>query len=154
VTLPCVSNAASTDYYKAIENVERVSKSLKYIEEDIANKGDAPDIIKQIRFLVKNYNLKENVAASLSTIESSKAREEAKLHGTNAIEDLSQIYEYFSEEMDDMTGKTKPPRDILIFADQATRAADQELKLLIHALPSDITAEVEKQLKSEFEGTS
>jgi hypothetical protein len=48
---------------------------------------------------MKSYNLKENVNLSLQTIESSAAREAAKTHGQNGVEDLSIVFEYFEDQV-------------------------------------------------------
>ena len=50
-------------------------------------------------------------------------RNEAKFHGTSAVEDLSQVFEYFSDEIDNMSGNKFPPRQILSFSLEATKAA-------------------------------
>lgn len=147
-----VANAGgiSSENIKAVEVVIRVTNSLKYIEEDIANKGDPKDVLKQIKFLVNNYKLKDNVALALSTVVTNKV--DAKLHGTNAVEDLAQVFEYFADEIDNMSGNVLPPKDILMFADQATRAAEKELKLFLQSIPSDITDDVNQKLASEISG--
>lgn len=145
------TNAAiGSNNIKAVEVVTRVTNSLKYIEEDIANKGDVQDVLSQIKFLVKNYKLKDNVALALETVVTNKA--DAKLHAQNAVEDLAQVFEYFSDEVDNMSGKKFPPKDILIFADQATRAAEKELKLLLQSIPSDIIDDVNKKIAEEMAG--
>jgi hypothetical protein len=116
--------APSQKVVNAVENIVRVYKSLKYIEEDIENKGDAMTVISEIKALLKNYNLKENVLVSLDLVSKQKeVRNEAKYHGTSAVEDLTQVFEYFSDEIDNMSGRKFPPRQILTFAQEATKAA-------------------------------
>lgn len=118
------SELASPKILSSIENIIRVYKSLKYIQEDIESKGDSKSVIAQIKVLLKNYNLKENIINSLEVVSKDKAiRNEAKFHGTSAVEDLSQVYEYFSDEIDNMSGNKFPPRQILSFALDATKAA-------------------------------
>ena len=56
----------------AIENIIRVYKSLQYIEEDIENKGDPNSVIAQIKVLLKNYQLKDNVIISLDIVSKQK----------------------------------------------------------------------------------
>ena len=41
-----------------------------------------------------------------------------------------------------------PPRDILIFADKATKAAENELKQLIPMYPNDIMDDITRQVNS------
>lgn len=116
--------APSQKVVNAVENIVRVYKSLKYIEEDIENKGDAMTVLSEIKALLKNYNLKENVLISLDLVSKQKeVRNEAKYHGTSAVEDLTQVFEYFSDEIDNMSGRKFPPRQILTFAQEATKAA-------------------------------
>eukprot|EP01036_Dinobryon_divergens_P027871 gene27871-36720_t len=111
------ANIAPPKVTAAIENIVRVYKSLQYIEEDIENKGDPKSVISQIKVLLKNYQLKDNVIISLEI----EIRNEAKFHGTSAVEDLSQVFEYFSDEIDNMSGNKFPPRQILSFALDATK---------------------------------
>lgn len=87
--------------------IQRTRNSLGYILEDIANKGDAASIVSQVKFLVKNYQLSSNVQTSVEIIKERKSREEATTHGKAAVEFLAQIYEYFSDQVDDLTGKVQ-----------------------------------------------
>lgn len=141
----------NTETIQAIENVERVSKSLKYIQEDIASKGDASDIVRQVKFLVQNYKLKDNLTLSLNTIENQKRKSDAKAHAQNALEDLTQVYEYFSDEIDNMSGKKYPPREVLQFANDATIAAQKEFDLLLGLYPSDVMVEVNSKIEKEYQ---
>lgn len=134
---------------KAIENVERVVFSLKYIQDDIAQTADASSVVQQIKFLLTNYKLRENVDKSITTV-TKKLQEDARAHGRNAYEDLASVYEYFEDEIDDMTGKKKPSREVLQFADVALQAARKELKDLIAFYPQDVVNEIEAKLKPEF----
>lgn len=133
---------------QAIETVERVTDSLKYVQEDIANKGDATSIVQQVKFLLNNYKLRDNIKESLSAVEDSK-REHARTHGTAAYEDLAQIFEYYEDDIDDSTGKKTPPREVLTFAQDAVAAAKKELQELISDYPASIVSDIESKLKSE-----
>ena len=93
-----------SSFYRSIMTIQRTRNSLGYILEDIANKGDAASIVSQVKFLVKNYQLSSNVQTSVGIIKDRKAREEATTHGKAAVEFLAQIYEYFSDQVDDLTG--------------------------------------------------
>ena len=62
----------------AIENILRVYKSLQYIEEDIENKGDPKSVIAQIKVLLKNYQLRENVIISLDIVSKVKVNTRGK----------------------------------------------------------------------------
>jgi hypothetical protein len=101
-SLPEVDTGSS--FYRSIMTIQRTRNSLGYILEDIANKGDATSIVSQVKFLVKNYQLSSNVQTSVEIIKDRKAREEATTHGKAAVEFLAQIYEYFSDQVDDLTG--------------------------------------------------
>ncbi|KAJ1380225.1 hypothetical protein B484DRAFT_412111, partial [Ochromonadaceae sp. CCMP2298] len=106
----------------AIESVERVANSLTYIQQDIENKGGAQEIVGQIKFLVRNYKLSDNINSAIVVVpkEGSKAALE---HGRAAVEDLAAVYEYYSEEMDNMSGKKTPAKETLVLADKAVAAA-------------------------------
>lgn len=134
---------------KAIENVERVMFSLKYIQDDIARTSDASPIVSQIKFLLTNYKLRENVDKSIPVV-SKKLQEDARAHGRTAYEDLATVYEYFEDEIDDTTGKKKPSPEVLQFADVAVQAARKELKELIALYPQDVVSEIETKLKPDF----
>ena len=94
-----------SSFFRSIKTIQRTRNSLGYILEDIANKGDAASIVSQVKFLVKNYQLSSNVQTSVGIIRDRKAREEATTHGKAAVEFLAQIYEYFSDQVDDFTGE-------------------------------------------------
>eukprot|EP01038_Epipyxis_sp_PR26KG_P010452 gene10452-14040_t len=74
----------------AISNLKRIGESLGYIQDDINANGDIISIIKQIKFLLKNYNIRENVQFAEPLLVSSSKKQEAKEHGIAIIEDLSQ----------------------------------------------------------------
>lgn len=98
---------------------------------------------------MKNYNLKESILSSLDVINKSSF-DQAKTHGLAAVEDLSQIFEYFSDEVDNMSGNKFPPKEVLIFAQDALKASKQELKLLIESYPSTLLQDIEAKISAEF----
>jgi hypothetical protein len=103
----------------SLENIYRVKGSLKYIQDDIGKASNADIISNEIKSLLKNYKLKDNIINSLSCFDQSK-REEAKSHAITALEDLTQAYEYFSDGT--FVENTTPLRDILVFTMEATNA--------------------------------
>lgn len=127
---------------------------MGYILEDIANKGDAASIVSQVKFLVKNYQLSSNVQTSVGIIRDRKAREEATTHGKAAVEFLAQIYEYFSDQVDDFTGKKFPPKEVLQFAQGAVQAAQKELDALLSSYPPEWTQLVNTQLAEEQQSSA
>jgi hypothetical protein len=64
-----------------------------------------------------NYKLKDNLSSSLTLLEKGK-RNEAKTAGRTIIEDLSLVSEYFEDEIDDMSGRKRPPAGAFTFAQQ------------------------------------
>ena len=98
---------------------------------------------------MKNYNLKDSIITSLDIINQA-TYDKAKGHGLAAVEDLSQIYEYFSDEIDNMSGRKFPPKEVLTFAQDALKASKQELKLLIESYPTAVIQDIEKKISSEF----
>jgi hypothetical protein len=133
----------------AIAQVVRVSYSLKYVDDTIEQSGDAGSVVTQIRQLLKNYKLKENLSDSLSVIPSKK-RDEAKLHAQAAVEDLSQIFEYFSDDVDNMSGRKIVPRAVLGFAQQAVKASKDELSQLIKLYPAEVAGPIITKVDAEF----
>jgi hypothetical protein len=133
----------------AIANVARVTYSLKYVDDSINQSGDAESVVSQIRLLMKNYKLKDNLRDSLSVVPSNK-KDDAKTHAQNVIEDLSQIFEYFSDDIDNMSGKKTPPKEVLGFAQQAVKAAQGELNELIKLYPSEFAGPILSKVESEF----
>lgn len=112
----------------AAGNVLRVSYSLKLIDKSIENVGDVKLVVNQIGKLMQNYKLKDNLQLSLDLVLDNKKRDEARGHGQAAFEDLSLVSEYYSDEIDDMSGKKKIPREVLKFAAGASVAAQKELE--------------------------
>lgn len=96
----------------AAANVMRVSYSLKLIDKQIETVGDVRQVVAQIDKLMQNYKLKDNLQLSLDLVGDNKKRDEAKSHGQAAFEDLSLVKEYYSDEVDDMSGKKKIPREV------------------------------------------
>lgn len=136
----------------SIENIERVMFSLKYMQDDIENKGDPDAVVTQTKFLIRNYRLKDNLQYALTFL-SDERREEADKHAKNAVEDLSTIFEYFPEEVDDLTGRRSAPRELLSFGLEAIGAAKKELGAFLAAFPEDIVREVDDQVRREFTST-
>ena len=150
LTIPEVAKSESNpSLVKSIENIERVYDSLKFVQDDINNKGDAKDIIKQIKFLLNNYKLKDNIILSIELVDSSK-KSIARDYGINAVEDLTQVYEYYFDEVDNMSGNTFPPKEVLTFANDAINAARKELNSLKALYPAEVLNDVDKKLASEL----
>ena len=133
---------------RALESVERVADSLKFIEQDINNGGDAKSVVKQVKFLVQNYRLRDSVIASLPLARESQ-RKEAREHGISALEDLASIYEYFDEDINDMSGKRTPPREVLGLAQDALVAARKEFGEYTKSYPTEVVQSIIAKLKSE-----
>lgn len=148
---------------KSIENILRVTKSLKFIQNDINGEGTPESIISQIKFLINNYKLKDNINNSLLIINKNKLNINSnsysgnngysycKEHGSNAVENLVQVYEYYSDEIDNFSGKKFPPKEVLMFALEATKATDKELKILLDCYPADIMSELDQKISKEYE---
>lgn len=120
-----INTDASTS---AAANVMRVSYSLKLIDKQITTVGDVRQVVTQIEKLMQNYKLKDNLQLSLDLVKEDKKRDEARSHGIAAFEDLSLVKEYYSDEVDDMSGKKIIPREVLKFAAGASVAAQRELE--------------------------
>ena len=122
------SLAINTDASTAAAgNVLRVSYSLKLIDKSIETVGDVKLVVSQIDKLMTNYKLKDNLQLSLDLVDNKK-RDDARARGQAAFEDLSLVSEYYSDEVDDMSGKKKIPREVLKFAAGASVAAQKELE--------------------------
>ena len=126
-----INTDASTS---AAANVMRVSYSLKLIDKSIITVGDVRLVVTQIDKLMSNYKLKDNLQLSLDLVGDNKKRDEARSHGLAAFEDLSLVKEYYSDEIDNMSGKKKIPREVLKFAAGASVAAQKELELVSQTL--------------------
>ena len=120
-----INTDASTS---AAANVMRVSYSLKLIDKQITTVGDVRQVVTQIDKLMQNYKLKDNLQLSLDLIKEDKKRDEARSHGMAAFEDLSLVKEYYSDEIDNMSGKKIIPQSVLKFAAGASVAAQKELE--------------------------
>ena len=137
---------------RAVEQILRVQKSLKYIDESIEKEGSPAGVVQQINLLLKNYKLKENLQTSLPLIAGGdKRREEARIHGQTAIEDLVIVSEYYDDDIDDFTGKKTPPQKVLQLALQASAACSKELKELIAMYPTEVSQLAEKEVAVEFQ---
>ena len=133
----------------SIENIFRVKSSLKYIEEDIQNGKDGLSVVSSVKTLLNNYRLKDNISKSINFVTSSK-REMAITAGKAALEDLTSIYEYFSDEPDSNTGVRSIPRDFFQFSLQAVAAASEDLNRLTSSYPDDIIRDIKTKIEEEF----
>jgi len=117
--------------------------SLDYVYEDI-NKDITPQQLKtQIRSLLSNYQLKDNVRKTLDFIPPS-SREKALTSGQQAYEDLNAIFEYF-DGADNVS-----PREILVFSQKSVVDAKKQLETIIGELPEEMSKAVVKKISSEF----
>lgn len=139
----------SLDTSPALEQVARVKYSLAGVIENINTGSDSSKIVAQVKSLVNNYKLKNNLAAALEGVPANN-RAEAKDHSARALEDLVQIYEYFADDIDNMSGTTRPPREVLQFASKAVEAADAELDALFRLFPQPDISEITTKIQQEF----
>ena len=137
----------------SVENIARVKASLKYVNDDIEKGIDASQVVRQVKLLLNNYKLKENVYASLELVPSNK-KDDARGHGRAAIEDLTAVFEYFSDELDDLTGERKVPREYFDFTMRSLNAADRELGDLLLSFPRDIVDTISLKISQEYNGSS
>ena len=124
------NNYQTTQYTAAptsVDNIRAILDALGYIESDIATKGDAEAVLVQIKFLVKNSKIRENILSSLSFLPPNM-QNTARVHGLSALEDLAQVYEYYSDEFDDITGRKipHPANQMLQFENNAVLSAKKE----------------------------
>ena len=139
----------------AFDNVLRVRYSLPQIAAEIEKSSDASPAVKEIKLLLTNYKLKDNVNKSLDTMKNSNRKfninfNDARSHGTSAVEYLSTIFEYFEEDIDNATGKKAPKPEVLGLAYKAIGAATEELDKFIVSIPEEIKGPSIVQVKSEF----
>lgn len=134
----------------ALEQIMRVQRSLKYIDDTINSEGNPTAVVSQINLLLKNYKMKDNVVRALPLITDGTRREEARTHGVAAIDDLQVVTEYFDDDINDTTGQKTPPRAVLQLAVQATAAANKEMSEFYRFYPSDIVATSTAKVALEF----
>lgn len=119
----------------ALINVYNVFLNLKYVENDIEN-GESPQtIIKEVRTLLSNYRLKESLQKSVKL---SKNKGEAEEISRNIIENLNLIFEYYEDNIDNMSGLKTPPKEVLLFAKSSLSATAIEFNKLFNLCPSNI----------------
>ena len=135
---------------RSMENISRVKYSLKSINNDIEKGSDTKAIIFQVKSLLNNYRLKDSFQTTLAL--SGSKRDDAKLHAKNAYEDLSSIFEYMTDSIDDVSGNKIPPRELLSFALQAISATSKEIDFFFQDLPHDIVNKVDADISNEFQG--
>eukprot|EP01041_Mallomonas_annulata_P004996 gene4996-9995_t len=146
-----ISQDLDSSSIRAIENITRVKYSLHSVQDDIDKGSDAKAIINEVKALLQNYRLKDSLKTATEL--SGSKRSDARDHANNAFEDLSSVFEYMSDNIDDVSGNRIPPREILTFTQQATSAADKELGLFLSDLPSEIVNSINSQVADEFSAT-
>ena len=92
----------------------------------------------------------DNILASLPLV-NKELRREAGAAGKAAIEDLALISEYFTDDVDDFTGKKTPPPGLLKFSLDATTAASKELEAFVSFFPDDVRKAAAETLSQEFQ---
>ncbi len=127
----------------ALTNVYNVFLNLKYIENDIEN-GESPQtIIKEVRTLLTNYRLKDSLQKSLVLANN---KNEAESIGRNIIENLNLIYEYYEDNIDNMTGVKTPPKEVLLFAKSSLSATTIEFNKLFNLYPLNVIEKLKETL--------
>ena len=129
----------------ALENILRVSGSLKYILSDIDNGSDYKSIFSQVKLLLVNYKLRDNIQVAVATLPS-QSRSQGQQFGNDAYEYLIQISEYFKDGYD----IAATPRDILTFAQSGVQAAEKQLNSLVDLFPSDTKSQLRQKINEEF----
>jgi hypothetical protein len=145
--IPALADVASAR--SGLEQVYRVRLSLNYVNQDIERGSGVGDIIKQIKLLLTNYQLKDNIRKSMELIPKPQ-REDARTHGIAAFEDLSTIFEYFKDDIDEATGSNIPNSQVMKLAYDATKAASIELDTFVKDIPPDIASEIQTKIEREF----
>jgi len=125
----------------ALMNVYNVFLNLKYVENDIENGESSQTIIKEVRTLLTNYRLKDSLQ---KCVVFSNNKNEAESIGRNIIENLNLIYEYYEDNIDNMTGIKTPPREVLLFAKSSLSATTNEFNKLFNLYPSNIIEKVKE----------
>lgn len=134
---------------KSIERVERLSFSLNDIENEINTNGNPESVLSQIKFLLKTYDVKDNLQKTFHLVNSDR-RSEARDHSRAIYEYLTTVLEYFPEDVDPITGKRKYPPQVLLFAQDAIKAAKKELNDLNKLYPKEIVEQLVQQIKAEY----
>lgn len=133
----------------AVDNIERVNYSLKYILDDIESGSNPKQIISQVKTLMRNYKLRENIQLAVPLITDSNSQRLGKQLGTEAYEYLSQIFEYFTDE-NSFESSSINPREVLVFAQQGIQAAKQDLDKFVDLLPPDVKSSMVARISKEF----
>jgi hypothetical protein len=115
---PAVAVAASTDSLSGLDTVVRVKYSLDSVAETINSSGDAGTVVAQIERLLNNYQFKDNLKKAIELVPPTRLVD-ARSHAAVAEEDLRLVTEYFEDNVDNMSGTRRPPRELLQFSSQA-----------------------------------
>jgi len=143
-------SSISTVELESANQLARVMYSLDYISDDIDKGITSQQVITQIKTLLGNYNLKDNIRKTVALVPSGPSREKAYEKGVSAIEDLSSIFEYFN---DGITESKVSPRELLMFAQKATKSAKDDLGFIINeCLSKDLAQRVNAKVTAEFSG--
>lgn len=129
----------------ALRKIQSVKDSIKYVQDDIATSGDPDVIVKELKALLSNYKLKDNVILASQLINNKDIREKVSTLGKEAYEDLVIVLEYFPDDLDNLSGRKKAPREVLSFAQEASTSSSKKLQQMLDLFPSDIV----KSIKDE-----
>lgn len=127
----------------ALINVYNVFLNLKYVENDIENGKSTPTIVKEVRTLLTNYRLKDSLQKSVSL---SNNKKEAEVIGRTIIENLNLIFEYFEDDIDNMSGIKTPPKEVLLFAKSSLSATTTEFNKLFTLYPSNVIEKLKENV--------
>jgi hypothetical protein len=133
----------------AIANVLRVQYSLKNVDETIEGGSDVNLVLSQIQSLMKNYKLRDNLQIALNAVPDNK-KAEAREHSRTVIEDLSLVSEYYTEDIDNMSGRKVIPRQVLSLAQSATKATEAEMDEFFKLIPGEVFQPLKAQVADEF----
>ena len=139
----------NSNQFNSLSNIVRVQRSLAYIQKDVESGNDVKSVINQIKLLLRNYKLRESISNALVLVNDNK-RDEARSIGNQAVEDLTLVFEYFSDGISTDIS-TIPPREILQLTIDATKAAEKDVEKYLSLFPSDIKTLVVNKINEEFQ---
>ena len=134
---------------QALENLDRVYYSLNAVLEDIATKSDPTLVTTEVKQLLQNYHVKDNFQLTRQLVDKSHTVA-YDISVNNVLEYLTQIYEYFDETIDDVSGRKFPPKEVLSFAQDAIQASQREMQQIFSYYPKEVIQDVDQRIKTEF----
>ena len=136
---------------RSLVNLMRVQSYVKELGATLATGAAPPEVMAQIKYIVKNVNMRQSVDEAAATLGGGEA---ARRHGRDAFEYVSSIIEFTGWDELKKPGESKfntlSSPESVAFARRCLEACDRELIAFFAAFPLQKVEEARDVYRAYF----